>query len=75
MCEKKARVGGIRTFLVGSRPRVREEVKCFLPNLLLNFQAGALLGRVMGGNQRENDTFISRLFLQQQVRFKALQAM
>ena len=29
MCEKKARVGGIRTFLVGSRPRVREEVKCF----------------------------------------------
>ena len=29
MCEKKARVGGIRTFLVGLRPRVREEVIFF----------------------------------------------
>jgi len=26
MCEKKTRVGGIRTLRVGSRPRMREEV-------------------------------------------------
>ena len=49
----------------------------FLPNLLLNFQAGALLACLLawtsygGGtneptNQRSNETFVSRLFLQQQ---------
>ena len=60
MREKKTRVGGIRTLRVGRTLRVREEVKCFfanvfLQNLLLNFQAGALLlgaGTSYGGNQR-----------------------
>ena len=51
-CEKKTRVGGIRTLLVGLRPRWREEVKCPWQNLLLNFQPGAVLGRVKGGKER-----------------------
>ena len=49
MYEKKTRVGEIRTLRVGSRPRRRKEVKWLWQNLILNFQAGALLGRVMGG--------------------------
>ena len=81
MCDNKTRTGGIRTLRVGRRQRMREKISgiAFCENLLLNFQAGALLGRVtyvgMGGNQRYNETFVSRLFLEQQVHFKGLPAM
>ena len=54
---------------------MREEVKCFiLPKSAPQLPGWSSAGTSYGGNQRENETFVSRLFLQQQVHFKDLPA-
>ena len=55
MRENETRVGEITSLGVGSRQRMREEVKC--QNLLLNFQAGQCWDELRGGDQRNNETY------------------